>query len=76
MRWLSNIPTMPLAIIALLLAFAPFQPEPHLLEKLRMLSDGTLVRAVDIFDLLLHGLPLILLLIKLSLSYRNKKGAP
>ena len=76
MRWLNNIPTIPLAVIALLLGLAPFQPEPHLWEKLKMLSSGELVRPLDIFDLLFHGLPLILLLIKLSLSYSNKKGAP
>ena len=48
-----------------MLALAPFRPEPHLIEKLRMLSQGTLTRPVDIFDLLLHGTPLVLLLIKL-----------
>ena len=65
MNWLRQTPTIPLAIVAIMLALAPFRPEPHLIEKLRMLSQGTLTRPVDIFDLLLHGTPLVLLLIKL-----------
>jgi hypothetical protein len=48
-----------------LLALAPFRPEPHLVEKLGMLFDGTLRRPVDIFDLFLHGTPLLLVVLKL-----------
>lgn len=64
-RWLDRMPTAALAIPALFLALAPFAPEPHLWEKLKMLVAGTLVRPIDIFDLALHGLPLLLLAIKL-----------
>ncbi len=46
--------------VSLLLALAPFAPEPHLLEKLRMLSEGTLSLPIDIFDLLMHGSGLVL----------------
>lgn len=76
MKWLDSVPTLPLAFIALLLALAPFQPEPHLWEKLRMLGDGTLTRPIDIFDLLIHGGPLLLLALKLGHHLNNKKGAP
>ena len=55
MKWLANIPYMLLVPLALFLALAPFTPEPHLWEKLKMLFAGTLVRPIDIFDLLLHG---------------------
>jgi hypothetical protein len=34
-------------------------------QKLKMLFAGELVRPLDIFDLLLHGTPLVLLLIRL-----------
>jgi len=47
------------------MALAPFVPEPHLWEKLKMLAAGTLVRPIDIFDLFLHGAPLVLLALKL-----------
>jgi len=43
---------------------APFSPQPHLLEKLQMLFAGTLSKPIDIFDLFLHGTPLVLLAIK------------
>jgi hypothetical protein len=63
MRLLDKIPLGPLLVGALLLGLAPFQPEPHLWEKLKMLAAGTLTRPIDIFDLFLHAsLPLLLLL--------------
>ena len=65
MRWLDAIPAAPLAIVAIMLALAPFQPEPHLWEKLKMLAAGELARPIDIFDLFLHGAPLLVLLLKL-----------
>lgn len=65
MKWLDKIPLGTLLIPAVLLGLAPFSPEPHLLEKLRMLSQGTLQKPMDIFDLLLHGTPALLVVIKL-----------
>ena len=41
-------------------------PEPHLWEKLKMLAEGTLSRPIDIFDLLMHALPWVLLVAKLG----------
>mgnify|MGYP001079667167 CR=1 FL=1 len=64
MKWLERIPTLPLAMVAVAMALAPFEPEPHVVEKIRMLADGTLRRPLDIFDLLFHLLPAILLLVK------------
>jgi len=66
MKWLDKIPTITLILIALTLGLAPFAPEPHVWEKLKMLTEGVLTRPVDIFDLLLHGTPWILLTLKLS----------
>ncbi|MCI5164840.1 MAG: RND transporter [Candidatus Electrothrix sp. GM3_4] len=63
--WLDALPLAPLLVVALILGLAPFVPEPHLLEKIRMLATGTLVRSIDIFDLVYHGAPLIVLLLKL-----------
>ena len=64
--WIDSLPLTTLIMLALLLGLAPFVPEPHLFEKMRMLMAGTLVKPVDIFDLLMHGAPVILLLIKLG----------
>ena len=65
MSWIDRIPLGLLAALALWLAVAPIVPEPHLLEKLRMLSQGSLVRPIDIFDLLLHSVPLAVLVLRL-----------
>jgi len=63
MRWLDNIPWDVLIVVSIILGLAPFTPEPHLVEKIRMLFQGSLSRPLDIFDLFLHGIfPLLLLL--------------
>lgn len=66
MRWLDEIPVFFLVIAALVLGLAPLLPEPHLWEKLKMLVAGALVRPLDIFDLLFHSAPTLLLLVKLA----------
>jgi hypothetical protein len=65
-RTIDRLPLVLLLIAALTLGLAPFAPEPHVWEKLRMLAAGTLSRPIDIFDLLLHGAPWLLLLLKLA----------
>ena len=72
MKWLDKIPLTTLLIVALLLGLAPFTPEPHLWEKLKMLVAGELVKPIDIFDLFLHGTPVVLLVLKLI---RMRTGA-
>ncbi len=64
MMWLDNLDWPLLMIAGFFLAIAPMQPEPHLVEKLRMLSEGTLVKPLDIFDLLMHSAPLLLMAVK------------
>lgn len=63
--WLDRIPLHMIALPAILLALAPFAPEPHLWQKLKMLAAGELHRPLDIFDLVMHGAGLVLLGIKL-----------
>ncbi len=65
MSWIDEIPLSVLVLACLLLGLAPFSPEPHVWEKLKMLAGGTLVKPIDIFDLLLHGAPFVLLAVKL-----------
>ena len=64
MKWLDELPYIALIAMAVLMAMLPFQPEPHLTEKLNMLINGTLVKPIDIFDLFWHLLPTILLGVK------------
>ncbi|MCG7872922.1 MAG: RND transporter [Candidatus Thiodiazotropha lotti] len=70
-NWLDRIPMHMIVLPALLLGLAPFVPEPHLWEKLKMLMAGTLHRPIDIFDLLMHGTPVILLAIKVFRGERE-----
>jgi hypothetical protein len=74
MDFLRKVPTVPMAMVAVMLALTPFYPEPHLLEKLRMLSHGELTKPLDIFDLFLHGTPLTLVFIKLFVLKKKSGG--
>lgn len=67
---LAGIPWSILLLFAFFLGLAPFKPQPHLLEKLTMLAGGNLSRPIDIFDLLFHASPLILIAAKLLFSQR------
>ena len=75
MKWLDRIPYIYIIPLAIILALAPFSPEPHLWEKLKMLSAGTLVRPIDIFDLFLHGTPLLILVLKMLFGTRQSRDA-
>ena len=66
LKWLDRVPLTVLVVAALLLGLAPLTPEPHLWEKLKMLFAGELQRPIDIFDLFLHGTPVVLLALKLA----------
>ncbi|RFP87539.1 RND transporter [Rhodobacteraceae bacterium 63075] len=56
------------------LGLAPFVPEPHIWQKLKMLFAGELSRAIDWFDLVMHGAPFLLLAVKLGdLALRRTK---
>ena len=74
MKWLDDLPYLILIGLAVLMALLPFEPQPHLLEKLAMLSNGILSKPMDIFDLFWHLLPTILLLVKIFRSVGNRNG--
>jgi len=65
LKLIDRIPLLPLAVAAIFMALAPFAPEPHLLEKTRMLVDGNLNKPIDIFDLFWHSFLIVLLVIRL-----------
>ena len=69
---LDNLPWNLVIIACLTLGLAPFFPEPHIWEKLKMLVAGTLVKPVDIFDLLMHATPFILAGLKLAAPKQQK----
>ncbi len=72
MRWLDKIPYPLLIAAAVFMLGAPFVPEPHLVEKARMLAEGRLTRPLDIFDVLWHLAPAVLLGLKLVTARKPK----
>lgn len=58
--------------VALLLGFAPFYPQPHIVEKIGMLLAGALHKPIDIFDLFWHAWPFVLLIYRVFRDLTNK----
>ena len=72
---LDRVPLGIFIALAAWMAVAPIVPEPHLVEKLRMLFEGTLSRPIDIFDLFYHLAPLVLLGIRLERMRRARRAS-
>jgi hypothetical protein len=68
--WIERVPLLWHVVLAAYLLVAPVLPEPHLVEKIRWLLEGTLRRPLDIFDLLFHLLPTVLLAPRLYKRWR------
>lgn len=73
MRWIDRMPLGWLLAVAIYLAGAPFVPEPHLVEKWRMLFEGTLSQPLDVFDFFLHTVPLGVLAIRLWREVQRRR---
>jgi hypothetical protein len=65
MAFLDQIDWTLILLACATLGLAPFVPEPHIWEKLKMLVAGELVKPIDIFDFLMHGAPFLLLIAKI-----------
>ena len=75
MSWLDRVPLLLILFAALTLGLAPFSPEPHIWEKIKMLAGGALSRPIDIFDLLLHATPWLLLIAKVARMLMRQSDA-
>ncbi len=73
MSFVDYISWPTLILLVVVVCGAPFLPEPHLVEKLRMLAAGQLSNGLDIFDLVFHASPLVLLALK---TLRHLRGGP
>jgi hypothetical protein len=67
---IRKLPWVVVILGSLTLGLAPFTPQPHLFEKIQMLINGDLSRSIDIFDLLLHGIFPLLLIVKAAVSLK------
>lgn len=70
--FLDKIPYSILTVFSIVMLLVPFKPMPHAVDKLIMLKNGTLNNLMDIFDLIYHTAPSILLTIKIFRD-RSKK---
>lgn len=60
--------------MCLTLGLAPFTPEPHIFGKLKWIAGGAYgMVLLDWFDVLLHGTPWVLLIIKICSSLIKSK---
>ena len=75
LKFIDSVPLPFFIVLSLFLGLAPFFPEPHLIEKIRMLQNGELSRPIDIFDLVLHATPWLLLVLKLTTLLRVRQSA-
>ncbi len=66
---IRGLPWLVLILGALTLGLAPFTPQPHLFEKIQMLTNGELSRGIDVFDLFLHGMFPLLLIVKAAVTF-------
>ncbi|MDA0177223.1 MULTISPECIES: hypothetical protein [Mesoflavibacter] len=74
MKPLNNIRLI--VLLCLTLGLAPFFPEPHLWGKIKWVIGGAKdMQLMDWFDILLHGLPWILLIRVIILNITQKNVA-
>ena len=73
LRWLDSLSWAVVVLMCATLGLAPFSP-PHIVEKLGMLSRGELSRPIDWFDLVMHGAPWVLLLLKVVATLVPRTG--
>ncbi len=52
-----------LILLAIVMAVLPFGEQPHLWQKLMLLKQGYLHQALDWFDLMMHGAPLVVVIV-------------
>ncbi len=75
MKILDKIPYPIIIAIAIFMSLAPLTGEPHLIEKWRMLAAFTLTKPIDIFDIIIHTAPIVIVLLKIVRTMRlNNKN--
>jgi len=73
LEFIDGIPLVALIAVTALMALSPFVPEPHLVEKTRMLMQGELTKPIDIFDLFFHSFLFVVLAIRLLRYKKSNK---
>ena len=71
MTFIKKLPLLTIIILCATLGLAPFTP-PHIIEKLQLLFNGNLTRPLDWLDLLIHGTPWFILILKILVAIKSK----
>lgn len=74
MRRLDSLPWFAVLGLCATLGLAPYTPEPHAWEKLKMLAAGRLSGIVDTGDLAMHLVPWMLLMLKTAREVKRQNG--
>ncbi len=69
---IRNLNWFLVVLLCIIPGLAPFNP-PHLIEKLTVLIHGQHLRPIDWFDMVFHGLPWVLAIIKVVVSLQKQK---
>lgn len=59
-------------LVTLTLGLAPFFPEPHIWKQLVNIYTGTFHQSIEWFDLALHGVPWIWMVIEVIIYVKNR----
>lgn len=70
--WVSQLSWALLIPLALLAAAAPITPQPHLVQKFEMFMAGTLTKPIDLFDVVFHLSPTLLIAIKAGFMFATR----
>jgi len=65
LKFINKLSYSTLILATIFMLLTPITPMPHVVEKILMIKNGTLYKPLDIFDLIFHLSPLILLIIKI-----------
>lgn len=76
MNWLHKLPWPLILIACSFVMLAPFVPEPHLWQKMKMLLAGTLNKPIDIIDVVWHSWPVIIIVLKIVAGLKQGKKQP
>ena len=61
-------------LLCLTLGLAPFFPEPHIVGKIKWIVGGANgMQPMDLFDVVLHGFPFILIIRLMIIKFTPKK---
>ena len=71
-KFITHIPLSMVILLCLTIGLAPFNP-PHIWEKVQMLLKGQLIKPMDWFDLLMHGTPWLILILKIGSILKGAK---